>query len=74
VSDPISGERIQPANVPPGLVRQFKGSNVVFNSEAAAQQWDKLSDQDKQQKLNKVLAAPSAGAGCAPGGGRTGGG
>jgi len=63
----------QPANVQPALVRQFKGSNVAFGSGAAAQQWDKLSDQEKQQKLNKVLASP-AGAGCPPGAVKTGGG
>ena len=74
VNDPINGEKIQPASVQPGLIRQFKGANVAFSNEAAAQQWDKLSDQEKQQKLNKVLTAPSAGPGCAPGGGRTGGG
>lgn len=60
VNCPISGEKIQPANLPPGLVRQFKGCNVAFSSEANAQQWDKLSDQDKQQKLNKVLAPRTA--------------
>jgi hypothetical protein len=64
VNCPISGEKIQPANVQPGLVRQFKGCNVAFSSAASVQQWDKLSDQEKQQKLNKVLApqySPSGG-------------
>lgn len=67
VNCPISGEKIQPANVPPGLVRQFKGCSVAFSSEANVQQWDKLSDQERQQKLDKVLAPRTA-----PGGGHVG--
>jgi hypothetical protein len=60
VNCPISGEKIQPASVQPQAVRQFKGCNVAFSSEASAQQWDKLTDQEKQQKLDKVLAPRTA--------------
>jgi YHS domain-containing protein len=54
---PISGDKIAGQ---PQFVRQFKGRNIAFCSQFCTEQWDRLSDQERQEKLDKVLS-PSTG-------------
>ena len=53
---PVTGEAIDPAKVPADLTREFKGQKVAFCCSMCPPQWDRLSDQEKQAKLDKVLA------------------
>jgi len=48
---PIMGGKVNPS-----LTRQFKGQTVGFCCGMCPGQWDKLNDQDKQAKLDKVLS------------------
>jgi YHS domain-containing protein len=50
---PVSGDKISGQ---PQFMRQFKGRNVAFCSQFCTEQWDRLSDQEKQEKLDKVLS------------------
>ncbi|MCY2930376.1 MAG: hypothetical protein NTV86_12920 [Planctomycetota bacterium] len=52
---PISGKAIDPAKVAAELTREFKGQKVGFCCGGCPPAWDKLSDDDKQAKLDKVL-------------------
>lgn len=52
---PIMGGAIDPAAVPANLTRQFKGQKVGFCCGGCPAAWDKLSDDEKQSKLDKVL-------------------
>ena len=51
---PIMGGKIDPANVPDALTREFKGQKVGFCCGGCPAAWDKLSDAQKQAKLDKV--------------------
>lgn len=54
---PISGDKISGQ---PQFVRSFKGKSIAFCAQFCADQWDRLSDQERQEKLDKVLS-PSTG-------------
>ena len=51
---PIMGGTIDPAKVPADLTRQFKGQTVGFCCGDCPLAWDKLSDAEKEAKLDKV--------------------
>lgn len=54
VSCPISGETIDRTNMQ--FTRQFNGHTVGFCSQICAEQWDRLTDQEKGQKLNSAMS------------------
>jgi len=54
---PIMGSKIDPAKVPADLVREFKGQKVAFCCSGCTVVWDKLSDEERQAKLDKVMSA-----------------
>jgi len=51
---PIMGGKIDPANVPAKLTRMFKGQKVGFCCGGCPAKWDKLTDEQKEAKLNAV--------------------
>ncbi len=51
---PIMGSKIDQAKVPDNLYREFKGKGVGFCCGACPGAWDKLSDDEKQAKLDKA--------------------
>ena len=53
---PIMGSKV-PAKVPASLVREFKGQKVAFCCAGCPDQWDKLSNTQKQSKLMKAKPA-----------------
>lgn len=58
---PIMGKAINPAQVPASLTREFKGQTIGFCCPMCPPAWDKLSDAERQAKLDVVMkAAPSA--------------
>jgi hypothetical protein len=71
---PIMGSAIDPAKVTPALTREFKGQKVAFCCGECPPQWDKLSDKEKQAKLDAVKAPatstqPAEKSGCCCGSG-----
>ena len=48
---PIMGSKINPDNVTANLVREYKGKKIAFCCDGCPQQWDKLSDEQKEAKL-----------------------
>jgi hypothetical protein len=57
---PMTGKPLDPDNVPESLTRRFKDKKVGFCCPACPPAWDKLSDEQKQEKLDKALAKPEA--------------
>jgi len=53
---PIMGSKIS-TKVPASLVREFKGQKVAFCCAGCPDQWDKLSNTQKQSKLMKAKPA-----------------
>lgn len=53
---PIMGSAIDPAHVPDSLTREYKGQKVAFCCAMCPPAWDKLSDADKDKKLEAVKA------------------
>lgn len=51
---PIMGNKINPEQVTGELTRTFQGEKVAFCCAGCPAQWDKLSEQQKQAKLEKV--------------------
>jgi iron-sulfur cluster repair protein YtfE (RIC family) len=51
---PMMGREIDPANVPENLVREFNGRKVGFCCGGCPAAWDKLSETDKQARLEKA--------------------
>jgi len=49
---PIMGTQLDPAKVPAELTREFRGQKVGFCCGGCPAAWDKLTDQDKQAKLD----------------------
>ncbi len=45
---PIMGSKIDPAKVPPDLVRRFKGKKVAFCCAGCPVAWDKLSHEERR--------------------------
>jgi hypothetical protein len=48
---PMTGNKIDPAKVPPELTRQYKGQTIGFCCAMCPPKWDKLTDADKDKKL-----------------------
>ena len=53
---PIMGSPIDPAKVTPDLVRTFEGRKVAFCCSSCPPAWDKLSDEQKRQKLSAAMS------------------
>jgi hypothetical protein len=51
---PIMGTPIDPEKVPPALVRSYKEGKVAFCCAGCPVAWDRLSDHDKDAKLQAV--------------------
>ncbi|MBN1765183.1 MAG: hypothetical protein JW860_08000 [Sedimentisphaerales bacterium] len=56
---PIMGSPINPDKIGEDLIREFKGQKVAFCCAGCPVTWDKLSDAQKEDKLNKVKIEPS---------------
>jgi len=52
---PIMGTKIDPAKVPANLTREFKGQKVGFCCAPCIDAWDKLTDAQKDEKLQKAM-------------------
>ncbi len=52
---PIMGNKIDPAKVPDSLIREYKGQKVGFCCAGCPVAWDKLSDAEKDAKLQAAL-------------------
>ena len=52
---PVSGLAIDPAKVTDALVREYKGQRVAFCCGSCPPAWDKLTDAQKDVKLQAVL-------------------
>ena len=52
---PIMGSAINPDNIPASLIREYKGKKVAFCCGGCPAAWDKLTDQQKDDKLAKVM-------------------
>lgn len=55
VTCPITGNKIDPAQVPDSLVRHYKGQKVGFCCSSCPADWDKLSDAEKDAKLKAAM-------------------
>jgi hypothetical protein len=55
---PMRGAPIDPKNVPAGRVRHFRGRKVAFCCDGCPKAWGKLSDEQKQSRLEKAAPAP----------------
>lgn len=53
---PIMGNKIDSNDVPEKLTREWKGKTVAFCCAACPPTWDKLSDEEKQEKLKAAMA------------------
>ncbi|MFI4911725.1 MAG: hypothetical protein ACIAQZ_08680 [Sedimentisphaeraceae bacterium JB056] len=51
---PIMGSPINPEHVADNLVREFKGEKVAFCCGGCPARWDKMTDAEKQEALDKV--------------------
>ncbi len=60
---PIMGTKLDASKVPAKLTTTFKGGKVGFCCAGCPSAWDKLSDEDKEQKLRKSVAADAPGQG-----------
>ena len=60
-SCPIMGGKLDPTKVTADLTKTFKGGKVGFCCASCLGAWDKLSDEDKEQKLRKSAAADGQG-------------
>jgi hypothetical protein len=52
---PIMGGKVDPENTPKKLTRTFEGKTVGFCCAMCPKKWDKLSDEEKTEKLKKVM-------------------
>lgn len=55
VKCPMMGTKLDPAKVPASLTREFEGKKVGFCCPGCPEGWDKLSAEQKRQKLTAVL-------------------
>ncbi len=51
---PVMGSPIKPEKVPPALTRDYKGRKVAFCCGRCPSAWDKLSDAQKQARLESA--------------------
>jgi hypothetical protein len=56
---PITGKKFEPYNLPDDRMREFKGSKVGFCCPNCPPTWDKLSDSEKQKKLDEAMKSSS---------------
>jgi hypothetical protein len=56
---PIMGGKINAEQIKPELTRQFKGRTIAFCCGGCPDQWDRLSDEQKQAKLGKHETSPA---------------
>lgn len=54
---PIMGSSIDSDNVPEELTREYKGRKIGFCCGGCPRAWDRLSDEQKQAKLDDLLSA-----------------
>ena len=52
----MTGNAIDPAHVPASLTREYKGQKVAFCCGMCPPAWDKLTDAEKDKKLDAVRA------------------
>lgn len=52
---PMTGKKLDPANVPSDLIREFQGQKVGFCCGGCPGKWDKLTDAEKEAKLKKSM-------------------
>ncbi len=55
VTCPMMGSKIDPANVPDSLICEHKGQKVGLCCGGCRKAWDKLSDEEKDAKLQACL-------------------
>ncbi len=53
---PIMGTKLDPSKVTANLTRIYEGKKIGFCCAGCPGAWDKLSDQQKREKLGKVVA------------------
>jgi hypothetical protein len=53
---PIMGTPINPDKVPENLTRVFKGQKVAFCCGGCPDEWDKLTDKEKEAKLKEAAS------------------
>jgi Cu(I)/Ag(I) efflux system membrane fusion protein len=58
---PIMGSEIDPTDVPEDLMRRWKGKRVGFCCAGCPDAWDKLSESEKQAKLEAAMGKKDAG-------------
>ncbi|MGC9455837.1 MAG: hypothetical protein ACP5HU_13400 [Phycisphaerae bacterium] len=54
---PIMGTPIDPQDVPEELTREYQGRKIGFCCGGCPRAWDRLSDEQKQDKLDNLLSA-----------------
>jgi hypothetical protein len=52
---PIMDGKVDPDNTPAKLTRTFQGKTIGFCCAGCPPKWDKLSDEEKAEKLKKVM-------------------
>ena len=52
---PITGAKIDPANVADSLIREYKGQKIGFCCGGCPEAFEKLSDADKAAKLKAAM-------------------
>jgi hypothetical protein len=58
---PITYNRIDPNNVPPEYMRTYKGQIVGFCCANCVVQWDRLTDEQRQERLDKAMSLAAKG-------------
>jgi len=58
---PIMGSRIDPSAVTENLIREWKGKRIGFCCAGCPDTWDKLSEQEKEAKLQAVMREQDTG-------------
>lgn len=52
---PIMGTKLDPDKVPQDLTREWNGQKIGFCCAGCPQKWDKLSDEERQKKLEAAI-------------------
>ncbi len=52
---PISGDPVDKETLPMNRIRQFKGRTIGFCSVECPEEWDELSDLEKEEKLFEAI-------------------
>ena len=56
---PVMGTPINPDKVAENLIRDYRAQKIAFCCAGCPEQWDRLTDSQKQAKLAKVRSQPS---------------